>query len=846
MPLKAGARLGPYEILAPLGAGGMGEVYRARDTRLGREVAIKVLPASFSGDPDRLRRFEQEARAAGMLNHPNILAIYDIGSHEGVPYVVSELLEGETLRGVLPVPRRKSLEYARQVAQGLAAAHEKGVTHRDLKPENLFVTKDGRVKILDFGLAKLSQPLGESLTDAPTAAAGTQPGAVLGTVGYMSPEQVRGQPADHRSDIFSFGVILYEMVSGKRPFLRQTSVETMTAILKEDPPEVLGIEPGLERVLRHCLEKNPEERFQSARDLAFALEALGGLTGTGTVALPPVAARAKPRLSQVLFGLVLLAVLAGAYFLGRRSGYAPPSFHQLTFRRGTIQAARFAPDGQTVIYSASWGGKLLEVFSARPESPEFRSLGLSATGLLAIANSGEMALLLGCRFPGAFGVLGTLSRVPLAGGAPREMLEDVEGADWTPDGKELVIIRRNPDTGKDQLEFPVGKVLLETTGWFDQPRVSPRGDLVAFIEHPPNWDAGAVAVADREGNKKILADGWTSVLGLAWPPDGKEIWFTATKSGLARALYAVTLAGRIRLINSVTGSLTIQDFSREGRILLLHEQSRMVMGGLVPGETHERDLSWLDWSVARDLSDDGKVVLFDESGEGAGGKVIVYLQKTDGSPAVRLGDGKARKLSPDGKWAASLVSDSQLVLLPTRAGNPLPLSRRVISKYESVDWFPDSKRILITGSEQGRGLRAYVQQIEGGEPRPITPEGVPGTLPAPDGTAILIRGPERKHFLYGVEGGSMRPVPGLDALDTPIRWSGDGRFLYVRESAAMPVRVVRLELATGRRELWKEIMPSDPAGVRNINTIALSADGRWYVYSYIRTLSDLYLASGLH
>ena len=297
MTLAAGSKLGPYEILGAIGAGGMGEVYRAKDPRLGREVAIKVLPASFSSDADRLRRFEQEAKAAGILNHPNITAVYDIGTHDDAPYVVQELLEGETLRSLLAggkLAQRKIIDYSLQIAHGLAAAHGKGIVHRDLKPENLFVTSDGRVKILDFGLAKLThQEEGSQVTNLPTATAGTEPGVVLGTLGYMSPEQVRGKPADARSDIFSFGAILYEMLSGKRAFSGDTAADTMSAILKEDPPDLSvtnqNVSPGLERIVRHCLEKNPEQRFHSAHDLAFDLEALSTAT-SGPAGVRPVAA----------------------------------------------------------------------------------------------------------------------------------------------------------------------------------------------------------------------------------------------------------------------------------------------------------------------------------------------------------------------------------------------------------------------------------------------------------------------------------------------------------------------------------------------------------------------------
>src|SRR6478609_8662083 len=332
MTLSAGTRLGPYEVAAPIGAGGMGEVYRARDSRLKRDVAIKVLPATFSSDADRLRRFEQEAQTAGGLNHPNITAVHDFGEHDGAPYIVTELLEGETLRarmsgGALPV--RKATDYAIQVANGLAAAHEKGIVHRDLKPENLFVTKDGRVKILDFGLAKLTQADGAvgPQTNLPTAPPATEPGVVMGTLGYMSPEQVKGKSADARSDIFAFGAILYEALSGQRAFHRDTAAETMSAILREEPPDLSAtnksVQPGLERIVRHCLEKNPEERFYSARDVAFDLEALSGLSGA--TAAPSVAGRpGRRRLLPLLGVAAILAALAGAYLAGKGRGAAAP------------------------------------------------------------------------------------------------------------------------------------------------------------------------------------------------------------------------------------------------------------------------------------------------------------------------------------------------------------------------------------------------------------------------------------------------------------------------------------------------------------------------------------------
>ncbi len=463
MALSAGTRLGPYEILALLGAGGMGEVWRAKDPRLGRDVAIKVLPASFSADADRLRRFEQEARAAGVLNHPNVTIVYDIGQHDGAPYVVQELLEGETLRLGLARGRfspRKAIDTATQIAHGLAAAHEKGIVHRDLKPENLFVTREGRVKILDFGLAKLVQVEGsESDSSLPTA---TEPGVVMGTLGYISPEQIKAEPADSRGDIFALGVILYEMLSGQRPFRGASAAETMAAILKEDPPDLSvtnqNINPALERIVRHCLEKNPERRFQSAHDLAFDLEALSGASGS-TLA-PRSRADApriwrKPLLAAALLGLGLLAGW-GVYAIRQKPN--APSYKRLTFRRGTVFTGRFAPDGQTVVYSGSWEGEPSRIYATRAGSTESRGLQLPDARVLAVSPTGELAIQLGHET--VWDRTGTLARVPLDGGAPRELLEDVLAADWTPDGRDLAVIHKVG--GKDRLEFPIGKVLYES------------------------------------------------------------------------------------------------------------------------------------------------------------------------------------------------------------------------------------------------------------------------------------------------------------------------------------------------------------------------------------------------
>jgi serine/threonine protein kinase/Tol biopolymer transport system component len=861
--LSAGARLGPYEILAPLGAGGMGEVYRAKDPRLDREVAVKVLPASFAADPERLRRFEQEAKAAGSLNHPNIMAVYDAGSHDGAPYVVSELLEGETLRAALaggPVSARRVIDYATQVARGLAAAHEKGIVHRDLKPENLFVTRDGRVKVLDFGLAKLTRPESGAgpLTEAPTATAGTEPGIVLGTIGYMSPEQVRGQPADARSDIFTLGAILHEMLSGKRAFRGETAADTMSAILREDPPDLSltnqNVPPGLERVIRHCLEKNPEQRFQSARDLAFDLEALSGLSAPRLEALSP---RAQRRLPSVAAVAALVAAVAagviGGHLAWKGSPAPSPSYRVLTFRRGPVWSARFAPDGQTIIYAASWGGaQKSELYSVRAESPESLRLALPPGQIESISRGGEMLLLnLPLDFSVGWARSGTLSQAPLSGSAARDLLEDIGNADWSPDGSALAVVRAPQHHYR--LEFPVGKVLYETAGWISHPRVSPRGDSVAFLDHPAMGDdLGSLAIVDRSGTKRIVSGGWSSAQGVAWSADGQEIWFTAARAGSARALYAVTPSGRRRSVATIPGTMTLQDIARDGRVLFVHETEREGVFGLLPGEAQERDLSGLDFSNGPTLSPDAKAIVFTEQGEGGGLGYSVYLRKLDGSPAVRLGEGLALAVSPDGKWVlASLVrsTPAQIVLLPTGAGETKAFPKDSInheSAQTSAAFLPDGKRILFVGNLSGRPPRVFLQNLSGGPAVPVTSEGVEGFALSLDGKSLVARTREGKFFLAPVEGGPSRPIRGLEAADWPIQWASDGRSLFVRRTVTeLPARVYRVDMETGRREVWKEFMPGDPAGINAIAPFSISPDGQTIVFEYDRTLSELYLAEGM-
>jgi len=768
--------------------------------------------------------------------------------------VVSELLEGQTLRermagGALPV--RKAAEIGAQIARGLAAAHEKGIVHRDLKPENVFVSNEGHVKILDFGLAKLTQSEAGDGSQSPTRTSETDPGVVMGTVGYMSPEQVRGGALDHRTDIFSFGAILYELLSGRRAFKKETSAETLAAILNEEPADLTetnpSLPPALERIVRHCLEKSPQERFASARDLAFDLESMSERSG------PTLAAKAMrdavDHRRRVWVGAGWLASVAavgvGAFWLGERARDHPqPTYQQLSFGHGNLTGARFSPDGASVLYSAAWNGASSRIFALRLDLQIEQPLGFE--GRLVGAAAGEVAFLRDD---------GTLLIGPLSGGGSREVAKGVGGADWSKDGTRFAITRRAG--AKQILEYPIGTVLHETVGDLLLICISPDGSRVAIVEGPSVGVAGGwIGIVDTTGIKRLTNNPLLIPTSLVWSADGKEIWFTTLEAlRPVHSINAVSASGRERHLLTTAQDPRLHAISQDGRVLLSLGQSRRKVSGLAPGETVERDLTLRGWSESWDISVDGRRYVI---GDNVGPRESAFLGSMDGSPPVRLGDGGVpNALAPDGRsvlmWKATEQGiGTALVVLSTGAGEPRDVPKGSIESYEDARWLSDGRRLLMSASEAGRPRRLFVQELPDGLPRAITPEGIRTTyaFATPDGAWV----PAGSDFeaapyaLYPVAGGDPQPIPGLEKGDQPLHFTADGRRLFVRHGYAadnITARIALLDLATGRKQPWKVLRPTEPAGVSDVSLVYLTPDGRGYLYMYDRRLYDLFLVEGL-
>ena len=845
-----GKTIGPYEVLSELGSGGMGTVYLAQDARLGRKIALKLLPPQFTNDKDRLRRFQQEARSASALNHPNILTVHEIEQKGELHYIATEFVDGVTLRQHMSNRQMnldEVLNIATQIASALQAAHAAGIAHRDVKPENVMIRADGYVKVLDFGLAKLTE-IEEGLPTTPE----TNPGVVMGTPRYMSPEQARGLEVDGRTDIFSLGVIMYEMVTGSVPFDGATPSDVIAALLKDEPESLTSRIPGvpleLERVVDSALAKNVDDRYQTTTEFLVDLQRLkddihlntklGRVNSdafrtplTGSESGPTAATRlfksTDPKAFKgtesvqpnkrtrwaMAFGFAVLflgvVVVVSVVSFSRRKAPSSPNTIQdsrvLTNRDGFITQARFAPDGKGIIYSAGFDGKPVELFVTDVEGSESRPAGIPSAALKSVSSSGKIAVLLNFELNWADGNNGTLAIVSAQGGQPEVILEGIDEATFAPGTDSLAIVRSVMT--EHQLEYPVGTVQYVSPGWISYPRFSPKGDKIAFFEHPLGDNSGSLLVFDLATKKKeTILTGWKALKGLAWSPDGAEVWFGGSKVGKRQNINAVSLAGQLRMnVYDLPGVyLRIEDISADGRMLVTQGSAHSSMTILEGKSTSESVSTKFAWTTSADLSADGKTLLYYEWGYEAPDTSDVYttyLRKFDGSEPVRLGPGKALALSPDGKWAVAVQQKSQpqLVLLSTSSAEAKTLPNTLIKEYHFASFYPDGKRILFTGVETrpDASLRSYLQDIDTGEVQPFTEEGTVALRVSPDGQNVVTLQPDRTFYIQSLAGGEPTPIQGLDDKDEPIQWSADGRAVYVIGPGEFANKIYRVDAQSG-------------------------------------------------
>jgi serine/threonine protein kinase/Tol biopolymer transport system component len=864
MPLFPGAKLGPYEIVAAIGAGGMGEVYRARDTRLGRDVAIKVLPQHLSSNSELKERFDREARAISSLNHARICTLHDVGHQEGVDFLVMEYLEGESLAERLrkePLSLKELLKIGIEVCEALDVAHRAGIVHRDLKPGNIMLTKSG-AKLMDFGLAKASVGNAAESGKAPLLSAtvtisGPSPmspltgaGQVVGTIQYMSPEQIEGKEADARSDVFAAGAVLYEMATRKRPFDGKSQISVASAILEKDPEPISRTRPltppAFEHVVSTCLAKSPDDRYQSARDVKLELKWIAD--GSSQLTALPVKPGSKGGNTFLPWAIAALLALAlpVVFFLAR--GNRPDvQYTSVTYRHGKLGAARFSRDGQTIIYSGEWEGEPAQIATTRLGSPESRALGIPSASLAAVSTSDELAIVRGCEYIFLMDCGGTLASVSLAGGSPRDLAGNVAYADWSPDGKQLVVSKFSASGA--QLEYPPGHILFQQkSGWLSHPRFSPDGKLIAFQNHPiVDQDDGTIEIVDLSGKPTVLTKESISLEGLAWTPDGKEIWFagdSSTRTGWADSVRAVSLSGKERVV-LLLPNLRLHDIARDGRVLLSHENWRRQLLGFFPGDKNEHPYSWLDDTLPTSISSDGKIMSFTEGGEVyyIEGERLGYYRSTDGSGAVRVGGGSP-VLSPDGKSLLIYTEKTtKLVLQPIGLGQPREIPTPGLIAFDHGAWSDDGRFIAYEAQTTQKDWNAYAQPIAGGPPV-LLQAGTRHSFPklSSNGSVVALRGDRGGVSLYRLDGGKPVPLRGATDSEYPVRFANGAKSLLVSDATGQELVLTLVDLADGHRKLWKRIQTD--AQDRTALFVA-TPDLKYYAYSAPLFSSDLYIVDNL-
>jgi eukaryotic-like serine/threonine-protein kinase len=844
--------------VSALGAGGMGEVYRARDRRLDRDVAVKVLPHAFAADGQRVARFEREAQTLAALNHPHIAHIYGFEQLGDSAALVMEYVDGEDLsrriaRG--PLPLDIALPIARQITEALAAAHELGIIHRDLKPANIKVREDGTVKVLDFGLAKAIDPYGQgaqgvnpgtgTLADASTITspvALTTHGVVLGTAAYMSPEQARGRPVDQRTDIWAFGCVLYEMLTGRAAFAADTLSDTIAAVLDRDPEWTSLsriVSPPLFQTVRRCVEKDVRRRLRDIGDVRINIEDATG----PAVSAPEDATPARQwRWLGIAAAVAVVSALAiGSAVMLTTRPLSEQSLQQVTFLRGTVTAARFAPD-ESIVYSARWAGRPLELFTVRPGDIESRSLNLKGANLLSISRNGTLAILSGT----------TLARVPLSGAqGPRGLQESVLAADWAADGAELAAAVVGQGA---RLHFPLERPLYCGSSAIEQVRVAPAGNGVAVSERPNvNNPEMQVRWVSRDGSTRVLSSGWRLIMGMAFSPDAREVWFTAAGKRTGPALYGVSLNGRERMIAQFPTQTRLHDVSAKGAALIAQTVISNEVMAHDPSQGRDRELSWLASSTVHGISDDGHTVVLGDIDDASGGGSAIYVRRSDGSPPVRLGAGLPLAISPDAKQVLASTQEGdagRLMLYPVGAGQP-----RIIAQgargYVAASFVRGNTSAVITINTANAEYQHLIIDLTTGTTRPVTPIWMHiRHAVSNDGRYLLAKRIAKPFYLFRLDEQRpdwehLEPVAGFGEQDYPIVWSTDDRSVYVAHIADGRRAVVKVDVATGKREPVIDLAPTDPAGVTTADHPAMTPDGGAFAYSYSRVLSTLYVVKGL-
>jgi len=847
----------------------MGEVYRARDGRLGRDVALKVLREEDAEDPELLTRFEMEARAASSLNHPNIVVVYEAGTasvpgrESPVHYLAMELIDGEPISASLagePMPLRLFLELATQLADGIARAHESGIVHRDLKPSNVFVTSEGRVKILDFGLATLRLHAGDD-TQSPTAAGRlTSPGMAIGTLGYMSPEQARGEVPAPASDQFSLGCIFYEMLTGLPAFSRSSAAETFSAILRDDPRPVDELNPSVPQPLRwileRCLAKVPRDRYASTRDLARDLQTIRDHSATTGFRAAGVA-REKPRRRSLWIAAAAIAIAAGGaagiLLLDRFRTPRQPVFRRLTFREGTVTRALFAPNG-SILYAAAWEGNPVRQYLALPESTGIdRVLDSDAQFPLGYSEDGSQVLVLVGPSRLSANESGTLAWWPSLGGRPRRILDNAGWADVARNGRFLAVVR---DLGADRVleirsaEGALQRTLFRTSGaiWFA--RISPDAREVAFVHYPFRLDStGEIQIAAVDGSgSKALTRRFEKCGGLDWSVKTGEIWFSASSQTAygSGTLWTVSPSGKLRSRYVLPDFFTLQSVSGSGDRFLLTSQKEGVDLTVRRGAEEPQDLSWLGWTLIRDISPDGKTALFFDGGptEKTSG---VWIRPLEGGDATRLGEGFPGKFSPDGRSVVAvtrpLSGAPQLILIPVEAGGV----RRLPSSGGNVSApsFSGPTTLLFVRSEKGIS-EVWTMETDGSGARSLGAAGCDMPIASPSGSSFLCVQGERKRSLalYPIKGGPGRKLYELsnDGVFVYARWSATGDRIF---GVTRNRRLLTLDSSTGTLLREEAIPLAGTTGQARLIAAALDAEATTRAYSVLRTSSDLYLASDI-